>query len=73
LSGADRLQKYIPEGLNRVFVTNSCSESVDSALMIALVYHRARICMIGRERGYHGVKFAGTAAGDISAGPSAPL
>ena len=67
---ADRLLKYLPAGLNRVFFTNSGSESVDSALKIALAYHRVRgeaqrTRLIGRERGYHGVNFAGTAVGGM--------
>jgi beta-alanine--pyruvate transaminase len=67
---ADRLLKYTPEGLNRVFFTNSGSESVDTALKIALAYHRVRgeaqrTRLIGRERGYHGVNIAGTALGGM--------
>ena len=67
---ADRLLKYTPEGLNRVFFTNSGSESVETALKIALAYHRVRgeaqrTRLIGRERGYHGVNFAGTALGGM--------
>jgi beta-alanine--pyruvate transaminase len=67
---ADRLLKYTPEGLNRIFFTNSGSESVETALKIALAYHRLRgeshrTRLIGRERGYHGVNFAGTALGGM--------
>jgi beta-alanine--pyruvate transaminase len=67
---ADRLQRYMPEGLNRFFFTNSGSESVETALKIALAYHRLRgegqrTRLIGRERGYHGVNFAGTAVGGM--------
>ena len=67
---ADRLTRYTPAGLNRVFFTNSGSESVESALKIALAYHRLRgeshrTRLIGRERGYHGVNFAGTALGGM--------
>jgi beta-alanine--pyruvate transaminase len=73
---ADRLLRYTPEGLNRVFFTNSGSESVDTALKIALAYHRLRgeghrTRLIGRERGYHGVNFAGTAVGGM--GPNRKL
>ena len=61
----------MPAGLDRVFFTNSGSESVDTALKIALAYHRARgegqrTCLIGRERGYHGVGFGGISVGGIS-------
>ncbi|HUN90914.1 MAG TPA: aspartate aminotransferase family protein [Burkholderiaceae bacterium] len=59
-----------PEGMKRVFFTNSGSESADTALKIAIAYHRARgeasrRIIIGRERAYHGVNFGGTAAGGI--------
>ena len=67
---ADRLVKLTPPGLSRVFFTNSGSESVDTALKLALAYHRVRgeghrVRLIGRERGYHGVNFGGTAVGGI--------
>jgi len=67
---AARLVQLTPAGLNRVFFTNSGSESVETALKIALAYHRLRgegqrTRLIGRERGYHGVNFAGTAVGGI--------
>ncbi|HEU4529828.1 MAG TPA: aspartate aminotransferase family protein [Steroidobacteraceae bacterium] len=66
---ANRLTKLTP-GLDHVFFTNSGSESVDTALKIALAYHRARgegqrTRLIGRERGYHGVGFGGTAVGGM--------
>lgn len=61
-----------PQGLDRVFFTNSGSEAVDTALKIALAYHRARgeghrTVLIGRERGYHGVGFGGISVGGIPA------
>ncbi len=67
---ANRLADILPEGLDRVFFTNSGSESVDTALKIALAYHRARgkggkFRLIGRERGYHGVNFGGVSVGGI--------
>jgi beta-alanine--pyruvate transaminase len=66
---ASRLTRLTP-GLERVFFTNSGSEAVDTALKIALAYHRARgeghrQRFIGRERGYHGVGFGGTAVGGM--------
>src|SRR5689334_24338208 len=69
---ADRLAAIAPQGFKRVFFTNSGSESVDSALKIALAYHRARgeaqrFRLIGRERGYHGVNFGGMSVGGIGA------
>ncbi|MCB6184169.1 aspartate aminotransferase family protein [Leeia sp. TBRC 13508] len=68
---ADRLAKMAPAGLNRVFFTNSGSESADTALKIALGYHRMkgdhlRTKLIGRERGYHGVNFGGISVGGIA-------
>ncbi|MEN9485047.1 MAG: hypothetical protein RJB37_2927, partial [Pseudomonadota bacterium] len=67
---ADQLAKLTPPGLNRVFFTNSGSESVETALKMALAYHRvrgegSRTRLIGRERGYHGVNFGGISVGGI--------
>jgi beta-alanine--pyruvate transaminase len=67
---ANRLAKIAPPGLDRIFFTNSGSESVDTALKIALAYHRSRgngqrIRFIGREKGYHGVGFGGMSVGGI--------
>jgi len=67
---ANRLAKLSPPGLDRVFFTNSGSESVDTALKIAIAYHRARgagqrIRFIGREKGYHGVGFGGMSVGGM--------
>ena len=67
---ADRVTKMAPEGINHCFFTNSGSESVDTALKIALGYHRARsegnrTRLIGREKGYHGVNFGGMSVGGI--------
>ncbi|MEF7615791.1 aspartate aminotransferase family protein [Aquincola sp. MAHUQ-54] len=69
---ADRLVEIAPKGLNKVFYTNSGSEAVETALKIALAYHRARgegsrTRLIGRERGYHGVNFGGISVGGIVA------
>ncbi|PSB15470.1 aspartate aminotransferase family protein [Phormidesmis priestleyi ULC007] len=68
---ADRLAKMLPGDLNHVFFANSGSEAVDSALKIALAYHRvrgegSRTRLIGRERGYHGVGFGGISVGGIA-------
>ena len=67
---AAKLAALAPGDLNRVFFTGSGSESVDTALKIAMAYHRARgegqrTRFIGRERGYHGVGFGGIAVGGI--------
>ena len=67
---ASRVAQITPKGLDRIFFTNSGSESVDTALKIALAYHRARgkgtkTRLIGRERAYHGVGFGGISVGGI--------
>ena len=67
---AEKLAAVAPAGLDRIFFTNSGSESVDTALKIALAYHRAagqatRTRFIGRERGYHGVGFGGMSVGGM--------
>jgi beta-alanine--pyruvate transaminase len=67
---AEKLVAITPQGLNRVFFTNSGSEAVDTALKIALAYHRirgdgTRRMLIGRERGYHGVGFGGISVGGM--------
>jgi beta-alanine--pyruvate transaminase len=69
---ASRIAALAPGDLNRVFFCNSGSEAVDTALKIALAYHRvrgegARHRLIGRERGYHGVGFGGISVGGIVA------
>jgi beta-alanine--pyruvate transaminase len=69
---AQQVAALTPAGLNRVFFTNSGSESVETALKMALAYHRVRgegqrTRLIGRERGYHGVNFGGISVGGIVA------
>jgi beta-alanine--pyruvate transaminase len=67
---AQRVTDLAPDGFTKCFFTNSGSESVDTALKIALGYHRARgegnrTRLIGRERGYHGVNFGGMSVGGM--------
>ena len=67
---ATAVARVAPPGMQRVFFTNSGSESADTAIKMALAYHRARgepsrRIIIGRERGYHGVNVGGTMAGGI--------
>ncbi len=67
---ANRIIEIAPKGIEHVFYTNSGSESVETALKIAIAYHRARgegqrTRLIGRERGYHGVNFGGISVGGI--------
>ncbi|MGV3654905.1 MAG: aspartate aminotransferase family protein [Noviherbaspirillum sp.] len=79
---ASALAALAPEGLNRVFFCNDGSEGVDTALKIALAYHRMRgdglrTRLIGRERAYHGVGFGGVSVGGIAGnrkhfGPALP-
>ncbi len=69
---ANGLVRIAPAGFEHVFFTNSGSESVDTALKIALAYHRvrgdaARVRLLGRERGYHGVGFGGISVGGMVA------
>ena len=69
---AREVAELAPPGLDRVFFTNSGSESADTALKIALAYQRARgqgqrTRLIGRERGYHGVNFGGMSVGGMTA------
>ena len=68
---ATRVRDMAPDPFEHVFFTNSGSESVETALKIALAYHRAkgegqRTRLIGRERGYHGVNFGGISVGGIT-------
>ena len=68
---AGRLAALAPGDLDHAFFTNSGSEATDTALKIALAYHRvrgdaSRTRLIGRERGYHGVGFGGISVGGMS-------
>jgi beta-alanine--pyruvate transaminase len=68
---ANKVSALAPEGMDYVFFVNSGSEAVDTALKMALGYHRlrgegSRTRLIGRERGYHGVGFGGMSVGGIS-------
>ncbi len=67
---ASELAQLMPHGLDRIFFTNSGSESADTALKMALAYHQARgengrFRLIGRQRGYHGTNFGGVSVGGI--------
>ena len=69
---AEELVKITPAGLDKVFFANSGSESVETALKMAIAYHRVRgdgqrTRLIGRERGYHGVNFGGISVGGMVA------
>ena len=69
---AERIVELAPRGMGQVFFANSGSEAVDTALKIAVAYHRvkgeaSRTRLIGRERGYHGVGMGGISVGGMSA------
>lgn len=69
---AERIVGMAPRGMGQVFFCNSGSEAVDTALKIAVAYHRmkgeaSRTRLIGRERGYHGVGIGGISVGGIAA------
>ncbi|HLT90903.1 MAG TPA: aspartate aminotransferase family protein [Woeseiaceae bacterium] len=69
---ANRLTELAPEGIDYAFFVNSGSEAVDTALKMALAYHRlrgeaSRTRLIGRARAYHGVGFGGMSVGGIAA------
>ena len=67
---AEMIANLAPKGLDTVFFTNSGSEAIDTALKMALGYHRAkgehRHRLVGRERGYHGVGFGGISVGGMT-------
>jgi beta-alanine--pyruvate transaminase len=68
---ATKIARHTPGDLKHIFFVNSGSEAVDTALKIALAYHRSRgegqrTRFIGRERGYHGVGFGGISVGGIA-------
>jgi beta-alanine--pyruvate transaminase len=68
---AAQLVAMAPRGLTQAFFVNSGSEAVETALKMALAYHRVRgdagrVKLIGRERGYHGVNFGGVAVGGMA-------
>ena len=69
---ANRIIDIAPDNMQNVFFCNSGSEAVDTALKIALAWHRVRgegahPRLIGRERGYHGVGFGGISVGGMVA------
>jgi beta-alanine--pyruvate transaminase len=69
---AEKVVDLAPAGFDHCFFVNSGSEAVDTALKIAIAYHRARgdgtrTRIVGRERGYHGVNFGGMSVGGMPA------
>lgn len=77
---AERLVEHFPDPLNHVFFTNSGSEAVDTALKIAIAWHKIRgkgskTRLIGREKAYHGMGFGGVSVGGLvkNRAPFGPL
>jgi beta-alanine--pyruvate transaminase len=77
---AQRIAALAPDGLEHVFFVNSGSEACDAALKVARAYFQkigqgGRFRLIGRDKGYHGVTFAGISVGGIGANrkPYGPL
>lgn len=69
---AERIAALAPNGMGHVFFTNSGSEAVDTALKMAIAYHRlrgegTRTRFVGRERSYHGVNIGGISVGGVTA------
>ncbi|HEY1963268.1 MAG TPA: aspartate aminotransferase family protein [Rhizomicrobium sp.] len=67
---AQRIAALAPDGLDHVFFVNSGSEACDAALKVARAYFQkigqgGRFRLIGREKGYHGVTFAGISVGGL--------
>jgi beta-alanine--pyruvate transaminase len=68
---AERIGALAPPGLDRVFLTNSGSEAIDTALKIALAHARVngqgqKSLFVGRERAFHGVGFGGISVGGMT-------
>ncbi|WP_246739543.1 aminotransferase class III-fold pyridoxal phosphate-dependent enzyme [Martelella sp. HB161492] len=67
---ATEIARLTPDGMNKIFFGNSGSEAVESAIKIAIQYHRRRgeaqrQRIVGREKAYHGVNFAGWSVGGM--------
>ncbi|MCC9608298.1 aminotransferase class III-fold pyridoxal phosphate-dependent enzyme [Blastopirellula sp. JC732] len=67
---ARKIAELTPPGLDRIFFANSGSESVETAMKMAIAYHRAngqpqRYRFVSRELAYHGVNFGGISVGGM--------
>ncbi|MBC7715679.1 MAG: aminotransferase class III-fold pyridoxal phosphate-dependent enzyme [Pseudorhodobacter sp.] len=67
----ERIGALAPPGMDRVFLVNSGSEGIDTAMKMALAVWRARgegqrNLFIGRERAFHGVGFGGISVGGMT-------
>ena len=67
---ATRISKHTPGDLNKIFYTICGSTAVETAIKIAIAYHRAkgdskRFRFVGRERAYHGMNIGATSVGGM--------
>ena len=67
---ATRIAKHTPGDLNKIFYTICGSSAVETAIKIAIAYHRAkgdgkRFRFVGRERAYHGMNIGATSVGGM--------
>jgi beta-alanine--pyruvate transaminase len=67
---ATKISKHTPGNLNRIFYTICGSTAVETAIKIAVAYHKARgeghrFRFVGRERGYHGMNIGATSVGGM--------
>jgi beta-alanine--pyruvate transaminase len=67
---ATRIAKHTPSNLNKIFYTICGSTAVETAIKIAIAYHRAkgdgkRFRFVGRERAYHGMNIGATSVGGM--------
>ena len=67
---ATRIAKHTPGDLNRIFYTICGSSAVETAIKIAIAYHRSkgdgkRFRFVGRERAYHGMNIGATSVGGM--------
>ena len=67
---ATKISKHTPGNLNKIFYTICGSTAVETAIKIAIAYHRAkgdskRFRFVGRERAYHGMNIGATSVGGM--------
>ena len=67
---ATKISKHTPGNLNKIFYTICGSTAVETAIKIAVAYHKARgegqrFRFVGRERAYHGMNIGATSVGGM--------
>ena len=67
---ATKISKHTPGNLNKIFYTICGSTAVETAIKIAIAYHKARgeghrYRFVGRERAYHGMNIGATSVGGM--------